>query len=172
MSLIVEDGTSLPDAESYISVSDTDAYFSARGMTIWGNVTQTEKEEALRRATDFMTSEYRVLWTGLRASVTQSLDWPRTKVVMGDFSGCTQLYPNNVVPMEVRKACAELALRATMGPLKDDTTQVLIEDTIGPITKKYDPKSSQNKKYPQVFDMIKAYFSNGGSAYMAKLVRT
>lgn len=171
MSLIVEDGTSLDNAESYISVSDADVYHSTRGITIWDNATPTEKEQALRRATDYMVGEYRILWSGKRATITQALDWPRCGVKMDDFDGNCRLYPNNVVPFEVRKACAELALRATMGELLEDTEQILIEDTIGPITKKYDPKSSQNKKYPQIVNYLKAYFFNGGSPMMAKLVR-
>lgn len=35
MSLIVEDGTGLPDAESYASVAFADAYFTARNNSAW-----------------------------------------------------------------------------------------------------------------------------------------
>lgn len=59
MTLVVEDGSIVSGAESYASVAQADAYFAARGITIWSPLLDAEKEQALRRATDYMVQTYR-----------------------------------------------------------------------------------------------------------------
>ena len=169
MALIVEDGTSLANAEAYISVSDTDVYHANRGNTLWSELTTTEKEQALRRATDYMINEYRDQWLGYRTLSTQALDWPRTNVYVRDIN---LTLPITFIPQDVRRACAELAFKAAAGELIEDVEQKIIEETIGPITTKWDPKSSQKKKYPLIDSILKSYMSSGGNPYMATLVRT
>jgi hypothetical protein len=44
MTLIVETGQGLPDAESFISVADADTYFTARGNAVWAALTDDAKE--------------------------------------------------------------------------------------------------------------------------------
>ena len=44
--MIVENGTGLPNADSYVSVEFADSYFSARGVSAWVALTQTQKEQA------------------------------------------------------------------------------------------------------------------------------
>ena len=43
MSLIVEDGTGLAGAESYVSVTDADTYHDKRGNTAWATLTTAQK---------------------------------------------------------------------------------------------------------------------------------
>ena len=47
MALVVEDGTGLPDAESYVSVADCKSYLDARGRTAWGQLTEPEQEQLI-----------------------------------------------------------------------------------------------------------------------------
>ena len=54
MTLIVEDGTGKSDAESFASVASADAQMTALGITIWTSLVTEEKEQALRRATQYM----------------------------------------------------------------------------------------------------------------------
>ena len=99
-SLIVEDGTAKPDAESYISAADASTYHAARGNTDWAALTTLAKERALRRATDYMLQVYSLQWAGVRHTTTQALDWPRDGVpvlAMGLAFGSIY-YSNNVVP--------------------------------------------------------------------------
>lgn len=44
MALEVEDGSGKANADSYISVADADAYFAARGITLWATMQEVEKE--------------------------------------------------------------------------------------------------------------------------------
>ncbi len=90
MSIIVEDGTGLATAESYISVADASTYFTARGNTTWDALDEGEataaREAALRLATDYMTAVYRDRWEGVRYTEGQALCWPRSGVVRDSWS--------------------------------------------------------------------------------------
>lgn len=171
MSLIVEDGSGLTNAESYASVDEADTYLLSRGMTIWSNATATEKEQALRRATDFMTGRYRTAWKGYRRLSTQALDWPRYGVVIDNFPYGVGEINHTIVPEDIKKACAELALRASMGPLNPDQKQTVIQKTVGPITVKYDQNSPQQKEYSAVDDAMRVYLMGGTSKMNVSLVR-
>lgn len=108
MALITTPGAS--DAEADASVAETDAYFSARGVTTWTGTT-TAKENALRVGASFVSNQYRGEWPGVRTSETQSRPWPRTGVY--DTDG--YLIANNVIPEQVKQANMEAALLSLTG---------------------------------------------------------
>ena len=75
MPLVVEQGSGKPDAESYASVADTDAYNTDWiGASEWDNLTTDAKERSLRRATRFVDDRD---FLGHRMNQSQALDWPR-----------------------------------------------------------------------------------------------
>ena len=43
--MIVENGTGLPNADSYVSVEFADSYFSARGVSGWDALTDEQKRK-------------------------------------------------------------------------------------------------------------------------------
>jgi hypothetical protein len=116
MALIVEDGTGKVDAEAYASVADVSAYLIARGNVAWNAITSDEKEQSIRRATDYITSVFGERWQGSRTSGTQALDWPRADVIDRRLSDGSY-YANDSIPSQLIHATAELALRAAAGPL-------------------------------------------------------
>ncbi len=180
MSLIVEDGTGTysATAESYISVTDADTYHSNLNNTSWASLTTPVKEACLRNSTQYMIAEYRTRWLGvrMRSSVDQLLDWPRAYVytepflhgAVGEFP---YLVPNNIVPLEIKNACAELALKASTGVLNADLSQRTTQETVGPITVKYDSNSAQQIRYRQVDSILSVYLKGGGNSNMARLTR-
>lgn len=93
--ITVEDGTGLPEADSYISVADADRYHDRYGNASWSDLSVREKEIALRKA----TRDLDLLYTfkgEQKYPETQSLAFPRT--------------PYNGLPKALPDACAELAL--------------------------------------------------------------
>ena len=73
MALIVEDGSIVTGAESYISVADASTYHSNRGNTAWASLsTDAIREQCLRKATDFMRQAYRSRWQGYRVNEDQA----------------------------------------------------------------------------------------------------
>jgi hypothetical protein len=102
--LVVEDGTGLSTANSYISLADAATYHALRSNTLWADSTESDQVSALVRATDYL--DYRWTWVGRRVGTTQRLDWPRLDAI--DSEG---ILWTNQVPPAVKNACAEYALR-------------------------------------------------------------
>ena len=158
MAITTEDGTGLATAETYLSVTDALAYHSERGNTPWATITTAQQEQALRRATEYMLQVYRGRWKGIRMLSTQALDWPRSGVYLESPSGTDDLVADNIVPVEVERACAELAILAAAGPLLAPTTQGVVSESIGPISVTYDKAGSQAIKRPAIDAMLAPYF--------------
>jgi len=164
MTIIVEDGTGLSTAETYIAVAAADTYHAERGNIAWGALDQLDdKEPALRRATDYMRQVYRNRWKGTPVSNTQALDWPRYSV----FPDNALLYslPSDAVPTEVKNACAELALRATTTELLADVapTGAVRSETVGPISVSYDNTGQRSMRYVAIDKMLGPLLLVGGS---------
>jgi len=166
MALIVEDGTGLADAESYCSVAQANAYHAALGNQAWANLaSDTLREQNLRKATNFMRQLYRMAWQGKPTKSTQALDWPRYDVEVNDY-----WLASNVVPVEVKNACAELALKAIAGPLVVDLTQGVKSKKVGPLEFVYDENSPRHTQYLAVDRMLAPLLNGGGSA-MIRVIR-
>lgn len=168
MALIDEDGTGKATAESYISVADASTYFTARGVTAWTALaTDALREAALRKATEYMIGAYRSRWQGVRAfPLVQALDWPRAGVVRDSWQ-----VDIDEVPVEVQRACAELALKASAADLAPDLTQGVIREQVGPIAVEYDRSSPQSTRYKAIDAMLAPFLKAGGGVSVG-LVRT
>ncbi len=104
MSLVVEDGTIVAGAESYLSVADADTYWGEHGSpTAWTGATTAVKEAALRYSTQWIDDNF--VWTGLIVSSAQVLDWPRQSVY--DDQG--RLVSDSIIPQRLKDATAEMA---------------------------------------------------------------
>jgi hypothetical protein len=168
MALVVEDGTGLANAESYISVSDASTYFANRGNTNWPSTDVPTCEHALRAATDFMVGLYRMRWDGFRTSQTQALDWPRSFCprpdLVGGYYGYPNYYATNVVPIEVAQACAELAVRYIVnGDLAPDVERVEQSVKVGPIAIEYANGSTPLVTFTAVTRKLAPFFGTGGT---------
>lgn len=141
MTLIVEDGSGLPDAASYVAPADADEYHATRGTVAWSTATAEARSAALVRATDYADAAY--VYTGKRATGTQALEWPRTG---GGAPGG--------IPRSLRHAVCELAVRALAGGLTPDGSAAVVEETIGPITTRYSERSA-GRPYPHVDRLVR-----------------
>jgi len=182
MALIVEDGTVVANAESYASVSDADAYCANRGITAWAGYSTAQKEQRLRRATDYMIEMYRQRWKGVRYNASQLLDWPRAYVFLSPAltgppypaDSVPYSVPNNIVPELVKRACIELALRVKLtevsgGLLPDQTGPQVLSETVGPISTTYAPYAKQEPQYSSIDAMLAEFLT--GNSFNVPLVR-
>lgn len=163
MTLIVETGAGLANAESYISVADADARHAALGNTAWAALTTEVKEQRLRRGFEKL-GEYRQRLRGTRATTTQRGDFPRYGIFLDGA-----YVASDSIPAEVRNANADLALKATED-LSPDQTRGVLRKKIGPLETEYDPYSPQAKRYTAIDRMLAPYLA--GSSMSAMLVRT
>jgi hypothetical protein len=169
MSLVVEDGTGLATAESYISVADASTYHTARGNAAWAALaSDTVREQCLRKATDYMVAVFRDVWQGSRTYAdTQALCWPRYEVVIEGVC-----LANNVIPDTIKRACAELALKSATEDLMPDEEQKTISETVGQISVTYDNNSPQSKRWKYIDAMLAPYLNSKSGGCMMTLGRS
>lgn len=169
MALIVEDGTGFNDAESYISVTEADAYHLSRGNTAWENLDDEVKEQNLRRATEYLDAVYGARWLGDTAFEGQSLDWPRSSVLT-DTERTTYWTPfsyylaTSPLPKQLRRATAELALKSATGTeLTPDQGPAVKQETVGPITVIYQDKAVNVVSFSGVQSLLTPLLTKTGS---------
>jgi hypothetical protein len=162
MSIITEDGTGLSTAETYASVSFADTYFSDRGNTAWAALTTSVKEASLRKSTEYMLQVYRNRWIGSRYTTVQALDWPRWGVAV---DGGQTVIETNQIPIDVKRACAELASRASTATLYADETRSVVIESVGPLSVEYDKYSGQAIRYKAIDSMLTIYFSSASGQF-------
>lgn len=105
--LIVEDGSIVANANSYVDYDYVENYHSLRGNTAWAAGDETAKQYAIIRATQAIDAMYKTKWKGNQTEYgTQELEWPREDV---EVNG-TEL-DDNLIPSSVKKAVCEAALR-------------------------------------------------------------
>lgn len=138
MALIVEDGSGMANAESYVSVANADTYHSNLGNASWALLTTTVKEQLLRKATNYMVQMYRYAWAGIRKNDTQSLDFPRFLVPKYDNGAMYSYYDEDSVPKEVQDACCEFALKANSASLAPDLDRLTKREKVGVLEVEYD----------------------------------
>ncbi len=100
----VEDGTGLPNANSYVTLLEADDYLSIKpNSSAWEALDDVVREKYLMWATRLL--DQRAKWAGTKAFQDSALAWPRLYVI--DREG----YPvaGDIVPDEVKAATIEIA---------------------------------------------------------------
>ena len=106
MALVIEDGTGVANANSYVTVAQARDYANARGLTL--PVDDLVVERQLLLAMGYLES---LRFKGLRAQPDlQLLSWPRVGVMHDGVS-----YPSTSVPTPVRSAQSQLAVELAAG---------------------------------------------------------
>lgn len=164
MALITETGAGLADAESYCDVAYADQYHAGRGNTAWAGLETTQKEAHLRVATERLVADYRQQWKGDRATSAQALDWPRTGVVVDKFAVAA-----DIVPVEVQKACAILALKAAQGKLDPEPSATVKRKKVDVLEVEYFEPTAPLKQNQVVTDLLQPFLA--GMSMNIKLVR-
>ena len=131
MALIVEDGTGLANAESYISVADCDTILVSwgRSSSAWVALDETTKEAQLRNSTMYIDSTYAGKWSGEVVNNTQSLSWPR----LNAYKANGQSIPSDEVPSEVLRAASFIAVESIDGGVyaNEDNGARIASESVG-----------------------------------------
>lgn len=115
MAFVVEDGTGLSAATSYVSVAEFKSYHGDRGNLIEA-CRDTDIEKALIRATDYVEARWRHRFKGRRLAGDQALSFPRIGLFDEEFRLVEGL------PARLKSATHEYGLRALSGSLLPDPT--------------------------------------------------
>lgn len=138
MALVVEDGSQVTGANSYISLADARAYAVARGKTL--SAVDATAEAALIKAMDLIES-YRARFQGTKVSRDQALQWPRTGVVVDTFT-----IDDDEIPECLPQAQAALAIEAQTTELfaNSDGRQIVRERVEGAVDVQYSESGSES----------------------------
>lgn len=159
--LIAEDGTGLPNSNSYASASGADAFFESRPRsTAWSALTTGTKEMLLVHSTRVIDAA--MAWSGERLVETQALAFPRV-----DDDGIAV-----GVPTGVKQALYEMALlQNTSDPSSQPATTGFSSIEVGPIKIVADEQVSQPTIPRFIADLLAPYGSPRAGSGSVRLTR-
>lgn len=133
--IVVEDGSNVANANSYVDLAYLSSYAEKRGLTL--PQTQTDKEIFLLRAMDYLEVR-RSDWQGVKSESDQPLQWPRKGVEID-----CEAFPADAIPVELKNAQCQLVVEQQKRtplfpkPRTSSSEGYVTEKTIGPLTKKF-----------------------------------
>jgi len=138
MALIVEDGSLVSNANSYISVADYIAWADARGFAYDA---LPALEHKILRAMDFVES---LDFIGEKSIETQALQWPRDYVFIDGYS-----IESDQIPKEVKIAVYEATKIEIDGDSKMTATErETLSEQIGDISVTYASSAGMKRQTP------------------------
>ena len=177
--LIVEDGSGLSNANTYVSLDEANTYHEAHlHASVWHDMTLEERKASLIQSTRVMDEQ--VEWSGWKATSGQALRYPRGGVNDRDV-GDPAFYafygyslPSNVVPVWLKNATIELArwLKAE-DRMADPETAGYASLSVGKLSMTLDPGDRKSILPRVVRDMVSPYglVKQQGSTGMVTLLR-
>lgn len=111
MALVVVATPGAANANSFVTRAEYEDYLDARLFVpdAVASADGTEKDKAITMATRVMNGE--LCWTGVAASATQALPWPR----LGMFDRSGNAIATNVIPQALKDMTNELAFLLAQG---------------------------------------------------------
>jgi hypothetical protein len=131
LTLVKEDGTGKPDANSYASAVDGDAYFDGRSYaTAWTGATTGSKEQALVFASLLIDSQFQ--FSGWKVNDRQGLQWPRWKCP--DPDGGLAVIPIRLLPRGMGYVDLNIVPKPVINATCEMARELLVADrTAGPV---------------------------------------
>lgn len=161
ITLVVEDGTGVANANTYADVAFARAYAETVGLTLPAD--DDAVAGLLLASMPYLEGQP---WKGRRVDDTQALYWPRAGVLLD--SGTS--FPQNVVPNAVRQA--QVTAASMVGDGTDLTPtiegQFVKREKVGPIETEYSDEYLATVDGQPVFSAIAIFlrpYINGGGGY-------
>lgn len=141
MALVIENGSGVTGANSYVTTTAARAYATARAITLPAAGSGTDPLEALlTKALDFIEG-LRAEFQGVKVDADQALQWPRYGVVVDGYA-----LDSDVIPTVLKSAQCQLACDAystTLMPVGGGR-EVIKERVEGAVEVNYSPGSGSN----------------------------
>lgn len=155
MAIVVEDGSIVTGANSYVTEAELTSYAAARGITIEG-----DEEELLIKSMDYIES---LSFIGIKNLQDQPLQWPRTDVVIDGY-----IVRSDTIPNELKKGQIETALSIDSGedPLAN-VPRLKSSVTVGDLSVTYEKGGSATTVVRKISaSLAKLVTSLGGSSFV------
>lgn len=132
ITIVVEDGSGVVGANSFVSVADVRTYATNRGVAL------SNDDDAIAamiiKATDYLEAQ-ECRYQGMRTSASQSLTWPRVGVCLNGDE-----LPPNVIPQSLKAAQCSLVLAVNSGfDLQPNISPAdyVVREKVGPLETQY-----------------------------------
>lgn len=171
MTLIVEDGSGLADANAYVSMDDCAEYCAARGLT-FPSSPSAPGEQAIIRATAAIDARYRTRFPGTKVNGrAQPLQWPRT----GAYDSDGEEIASDEIPQEIVHATCEAAVRemAEPGALMPDLERggQISAMTAGSVSLKYSGSAPATTTFSIIDGILSGLLGSPSASFIATSVR-
>lgn len=171
MALIVETGSIIANADTFISLVDAEAYIAAKvAPSEWTAASDIAKESALRVGTIIVNSRYRYAGK-LVNPTTQPLNWPRYDA----YDSEERFYDSETIPKIIKDAVCEFALiHIRDGDLTepdDEEVKKVKLDVMEIENFTRDDGGSSQPNYRFIDEMIRPLLANKGGSKIGHLER-
>lgn len=113
--MVVEDGTGLPDANSYVDLNDAQQWIDLQlNYAAWDALSSDQMSQWLILASSFLDTYF--IWNGYKEYAASGLRWPRTGVYDQDGNPVAA----DSVPLAVSRATAEMGVFLMRGERTGD----------------------------------------------------
>ena len=135
MALVIEDGSVVSGANSYVTLAEFKAWADARDITY--NADDNALEAQILRAMDYLE---RLFFIGNKANENQPLQWPRTEALIdGYYADATE------IPKEVKTALYEATVVEAAGYSElENQSRKTLRERVGDIEVQY-ADNSENR---------------------------
>lgn len=138
MALVIEDGSIVSGANSYVTLAEFKAWADARGVT-YG--TDAAVEAQIVRAMDYIES---LAFKGLKKDQYQALQFPRVHLIIDGFE-----VNSSTIPTELKNAVFEAVKLEIDGDGKlTPEERVTMSETVGSISVTYAPNQGSTRVTP------------------------
>ena len=163
--LIVEDGTIVANANSYVTVAEVTAFCVNYGLDSWSSLGNTEKITATIRATAFIDSEYN--FKGIKMSFDSPLEWPRWGVYDESDVDLTNLTPEEMyfyqeIPQALKNACCRAAYEesVSVGVLQSNLVSGIKREKTDVLETEYFGSTPSSAPSKTVYRTIEGFLKN------------
>lgn len=130
--IIIENGSNVANANSYVSVADARTYAANRGVAL--SIDDDEVAKLLIKATDYLESKA-CEYQGSPTNSDQALAWPRICVSLNGADVLSDSIPKKLKDAQIQTA---MAISEGFEPLGNVSAgDYVVEETVGPITTKF-----------------------------------
>lgn len=165
MAIIVEDGSIVADANSYVTVAELESFADLRGVTL--PTLEADKEVLLINGTDY-TENFFDRFQGDTVDQDQSLQFPRTGVTVNGFSVGSDSIPQTLKNAQMQAAIELISTSLTINTgqnikrEKVDVIEVTYQDGVGAL---YQPT------FPSIERYLNPLLLNSGNALLVSPIR-
>jgi hypothetical protein len=154
MALVIENGSIVANADSYVTTAEFLEYTIPRGITFAG--TAGSSEQTLLQAMDYLET---VNFYGRKSTKEQSLQWPRSGVYIDDW-----LVENDEIPQILKSAQIQIALAIDAGNNPSATVgREVKREKVGEIEVEYMDSAEETVQITAVNNLLKKLSPSSGS---------